>query len=177
MTLKIALVVATAIALLVGIVVAVVTLTGSSGLPVVTKVPTSIPPGGVALWQADQHGKPTGLGAYLHRPRTPSLDMPPDNAEEAALLMNSTPGLRVAGATLASVTLPGTAPTVRQWRTLDAWIVTLDFPHPFALPLGCLARASGSGHEPSHCQTFVVSKNLVYVNARTGASAILVSTN
>jgi hypothetical protein len=96
-------------------------------------------------------------------------------AEEAALVMNSTPGLRVAGATLASVTLPGTAPTVTQWRTLDAWIVTLDFPRPFAMPLGC-----GHNLETSRAQhgcTFVVSKNVVYVDARTGASAILVSTN
>ena len=176
MTLKIA-AVATAIALIAGVVLAIITLTGSSGLPVVTTVPTSIPPGGVALWQADQHGKPIGLSAYLHRPRMSDRDMPQYQAEEAARLINNTPGLRIAGATLASITLPGTGPTVSQWRTLDAWIVTLKFPHPSELPLGCLARASGSGHEPSHCRTFVVSKNLVYVNARTGASAILVSTN
>jgi len=174
MTLKIAVVLGV-IALLVGVVVAVVTLTGSSGLPVVTTVPTSIPPGGVALWQADRHDRPTGLGAYLYRPRTPDLDMPRYHAEEAALLMNRTPGLRVAGATLASITLPGTGPTVKQWRTLDAWIVTLDFPHPFALPLGCVHRLSTSPAQP--CRTFVVSKTVVYVDARNGTSAILVSTN
>jgi hypothetical protein len=90
MTLRIA-VVACGIALLVGVVVATVTLTGSGGLPVVTTVPASIPPGGVALWQADQHGRPTGLGAYLHRPRSPDQNMSQGPAEEAALLINSTP--------------------------------------------------------------------------------------
>jgi hypothetical protein len=160
-------------ALLVGVVVAVVTLSGSGDLPVVTTVPTSIPLGGVALWQADQHGRPTGLGAYLHRPRSPDQDMSRSHAEAAALLINNTPGLRIAGATLASITLPGTAPTVSQWRTLDAWIVTLDFPHPFAMPLGCVARTSRT--QP--CRTFVVSKNLVYVDARTGTGAVRVSTN
>jgi hypothetical protein len=171
MTLKIA-VVTGATALLVGVVVAVVTLTGSGGLPVVTTVPTSIPLGGVALWQADQHGRPTGLGAYLHRPRSPHQDMSQSHAEEAALLINNTPGLRIAGATLASVTFPGTAPTSSQWRTLDAWIVTLDFPHPFSMPLGCVRR-----QQPSPCPTFVVSMNLVYVDARTGTGAVLLSTN
>jgi hypothetical protein len=176
MTLKIA-VVAGGAALLVGVVVATITLTGSGGLPVVTTVPSSIPAGGVALWQADQRGRPTGLAAYLHRPRSPERDMPGYHAEEAVLLMDRTPGSRITAATLASVTLPGTAPTVSQWRTLDAWIVTLKFPHPSELPLGCLARASGSGHRPSPCPTFVVSKELVYVDAGTGAAAVLVSTN
>jgi hypothetical protein len=176
MTLRMA-VVACGAALLVGVVVAAITLTGSGSLPVVTTVPTSIPSSGLALWQADQHGRPTGLGAYLHRPRSPDRDMPGYHAEEVALLTDRTPGSRILGATLASVTLPGTAPTVSQWRTLDAWIVTLKFPHPSELPVGCLARASGSGHEPSQCPKFVVSKELVYVDARTGTAAVLISTN
>jgi hypothetical protein len=174
MTLKIP-VAAGATALLVGVVVAVVTLTGSEGLPVVTTVPASIPPGGVALWQADQHGRPTGLAAYLHRPLSPDQDMSQSHAEETALLINNTPGLRIAGATLASVTLPGTGPTVSQWRTLDAWIITLDFPHPSAMPLGCATLSPPPGAQP--CRTFVVSKNLVYVDGRTGTGAVLVSTN
>jgi hypothetical protein len=168
-------VVACGTALLVGVVVATVTLAGSGGLPVVTTVPASIPSGGVALWQADQHRRPTGLAAYLHPARSLDRDMPGYHAEEAALLMDRTPGSRIIGATLASVTLPGTAPTVSQWRTLDAWIVTLKFPHPSAMPLGCAKLSPPPGAQP--CRTFVVSKNLVYVDARTGTGAVLVSTN
>jgi hypothetical protein len=159
-----------------GTVVLAIELPGYGGLPVVTVVPTSIPSGGVALWQADQHGRPTGLGAYLHRPRSPSRDMSMGQAEVLAREINNTSGLRVAGATLASVTLPGTALTVSRWRTLDAWIVTLDFPHPS--PLACVGAGPLTGQEPSPpCQGFTISKNLVLVDARTGTGWVLLSTN
>lgn len=159
-----------------GIIVAI-EFSGSSGLPIVTAIPGVIPPAGVALWQADQHGTPTGLGAYLHPPKHAAQAMSKTQAEVRARQINNTPGLRVAGATLASVTLPGTALRVSDWRTLDGWIVTLDFPRPVPLrvsrPMPLRVECLRNPCPPP----FLISKNLVLVDAQTGMGQILLQTN
>jgi len=103
-------------------------------------------------------------------------------AQAEVLAEQHAPDARATAATLASLTFPlGIYVNGQQGVARDAWIVTLDYPYPIAMPTGCVAILLKPGQKPSHspqqCPPFVISKDIVYIDARTGTGAIFLSTN
>lgn len=138
-------------------------------------VPTTIPPGGVALTGAATPGKPGNEAVELYvKPATdsgPSLTAAQASAD--ALQIDDAPGLTVLSAVYANVTdanaeVPaGTAPPASDVIGDNAWIVTVHSPQPVTMQYGCVALSSGTS-----CQSATV-RNDVLVLSDPGGQLLL----